>query len=112
MDETKALLVLARYTDGSSTIERLNLLNETAQKRTVSGELKTYPDPYAAALAHLMHPDTVKQRTEGSVSETYTDLKDVVSYLRGMSAALVSTLPLDDSQATIKPDLTLSFTGW
>jgi hypothetical protein len=111
MDRTKALLILERYVEDD--LEQITLLDETAVTLTVLGQAVTLYDPYAAALAHLMHPDALKARTEGSVSETYVDHKEVVGYLQGKSAELRASWPVDDGALpTVRPNLTLTFGGW
>ena len=112
MDSPEALPILARYTSGLTDGARVALLTETAVVRTVNAASVTLYDPYAAAVAHLMHPDTLKARTEGEVSETYVDFGPVVRYLEGQSALLRLTFPLDDSLSTLKPYLNLNIVGW
>lgn len=112
MTQAEALPILTRYTAGLTNDERTALLTETAVKRTVNESETLLYDPYAAALAHLMHPDTLKAKTEGEVSETYADLGSVTRYLERKSADLQAAFPLPEDARTLKPDLTLTFFGY
>lgn len=111
MDAAAALVILARYTPELGDTDRTALLTEFTTTRTVAGQSVSLPDPYAAAVAHLMHPATLKSRTEGSVSETYIDPAQVVAYLQEQSAALRATWPVETAPAT-SLDLRLTFEGW
>lgn len=112
MELSQALPTLRRYTEDLGEGDRFGLLEETSVKRTVGGEEVQLYDPYAAALTHLMHPNTLKQRSEGETSETYIDLGPLVSFLQGKSAEVRAMWPLDDSAATLKPNLELNIVGW
>lgn len=113
MDQQKALGILASYAGQLSADQQQALLDRYTFTRTVNGAAVQLPDPYAAALAHLMHPDTIKQRSEGGVSETYIDPADVAAYLRSESQALQATWPLDDAtMRVVDVDLLLDVQGW
>lgn len=112
LSEAQALQIVSEYAPGL-TPERLGeLLARHTVTRRVSGLAREFYDPYAAALAHLMHPATVKSRTEGSVSETYIDPAQVAAYLQGESAALRESWPPADGAVSGFPDLTLDIRGW
>lgn len=113
MDAEQALRILERYAPELSEPQLLDLLGEQTVRRTVGGLERELLDPYAAALAHLMNPATVKARTEGSVSETYIDPSQVAGYLERQSALLRESWPAADpvgEAATF--DLTLDVRGW
>lgn len=112
MDSAQALTILTRYTAGLSESERQALLEETATFRTVNGALATYYNPYAAATAHLMHPETVKSRSEGAVSETYLDIKDLLAWLTEQSRLLIATFPADDATRFTPFSMRGELVGW
>ncbi|MFC6591679.1 hypothetical protein ACFP81_06415 [Deinococcus lacus] len=114
MDRAQALDILAEYAPALLLDGAGLLIDRHATLRVVGGVALTLYDPYAAALAYLMHPNTVKQRSEGGVSETYIDPVQVAEYLRQMSAQLQANWPLDDAVTAQQPnlDLTLDIRGW
>lgn len=114
MTRVTALTILLRYTPELTGPEREALLDEQTVTRTVNGVAVQLLDPYAAAVAHLMHPATVKARTEGSVSETYIDPEKAAAYLQGESARLRAGWPLADAVVSNAApfDLTLDVRGW
>lgn len=112
MDRAQALAILARYTPELDSGQRSGLLEEHTVTRQVSGAAVELFDPYAAAVAHVMNPATVKARTEGSVSETYIDPVQVVAYLQGESTRLRESWPAADVLAVPILDLTLDVRGW
>lgn len=107
-----AYKALERYTAELSPEDRATLLEEHTTARTVAAESVQLHDPYSAAVAHLMHPATVKARTQGSVSETYIDPAQVAAYLQEASRGLRATWPLADGPATVPLDLRLTIEGW
>lgn len=111
LSEAQALTILGRYAPPS---EAPVLLAEHTVTRQVSGVQTALYDPYAAALAYLMHPDTLKARTQGSVSETYIDPAQVAAYLQQQSTALRESWPAPDvtSSGTAFDDLTITVVGW
>lgn len=114
MDRARALEILADYAPTLDLAGQGTLLDRHSVTRTVNTVSVTLYDPYAAALAYIMHPNTIKQRSEGSVSETYIDPAQVADYLRQMSAELRANWPVDDA-ALAAPgalDLTLDIRGW
>ncbi len=111
LSEAQALTILGRYAPPS---EAPVLLAEHTVTRSVRGVQTALYDPYAAALAYLMNPATVKSRTEGQVSETYIDPAQVAAYLQQQSTALREMWPPPDvtSTGTAFDDLTLDVVGW
>lgn len=110
LDRPAALLIAQRYIPGASDAD--TLLTQYTVTRTVLGVPVPLYDPYAAALAYLMNPYTVKARSEGGVSETYIDPTTVAAWLQGESLLLRSGWPLGDSAVKPGLDLTLTFGGW
>ncbi len=110
MDRAAALLIAGRYVP----VEQVDaLLVENTVTRTVLGVSVALYDPWAAALAYLMHPGTVKSRTEGSVSETYLDPSTVAAYLSAQSLLLRESWPVGDAVGTaLELDLELTVIGW
>lgn len=110
LTQAQALSILGRYVPAEQAEP---LLSENTITRTVGGVALSLYDPYAAALAYLMHPNTVKSRTEGSVSETYIDPTTVAAYLEGQSALLRESWPVaDPAGAALEWDLSLDVRGW
>lgn len=111
LSEAQALTILGRYVPPS---EAPVLLAEHTVTRSVRGVQTALYDPYAAALAHLMHPATVKSRTEGSVSESYIDPAQVAAWLERQSTLLRESWPPPDvtSTGTAFDDLTITVVGW
>ncbi|WP_019008978.1 hypothetical protein [Deinococcus aquatilis] len=113
MERAAALGVLERYAPELSEPARGALLDEQSVTRRVGGQDQVLLDPYAAAVAHLMNPATVKARTEGSVSETYIDPEKVAAYLQGESLRLRECWPAADvSSTTTDFDYTITVLGW
>lgn len=113
MERAAALAVLGRYAPELSDPARGVLLDEQSVTRRVAGQDQVLFDPYAAAVAHLMNPATVKARTEGSVSETYIDPEKVAAYLQGESQRLREGWPLADVSGTPTDfDHTITVLGW
>lgn len=111
MDGAQALTIVQRYVPDPT--EAAALLAEQTFTRSVLGVPVTLYDPYAAALAYLMNPATVKARTEGSVSETYIDPAQVAAYLRQESTTLRESWPAADTETAWEfPDLSLEIVGW
>ena len=110
MDYADALDILARYVPSGADLD--GLLTENAVTRTVLGVGVTFYDPYAAAAAYLMHPDTVVKRTAGSWTEEFVDPLKLVAWLEGRSIALRLTWPPADPVGGSFPDLTLDVRGW
>lgn len=109
-----ALAILTRYTVSLAPDGRLSLLQETVTVRETANGTATLYDPYRAALAYLMSPETLKARSEGSVSETYIDPASVAEYLREESASLRASwptpAPVNSSPAPLSVDLEII--GW
>lgn len=111
MDGAQALTIVQRYVPDPA--EAATLLAEHTITRTAAGADVLLYDPYAAALAYLMNPATVKSRTEGSVSETYIDPAQVAAWLSKQSDALRASWPAaDDTGTALAWDLTLDVRGW
>ena len=108
----QALVILTRYTPDLSAEQRTALLNENTVTRTVGGTATPLIDPYAAALDDLFDPERVKARTEGTVSETYIDPKDVADHLRGKSAELRASWPVDDVDVARPLNTRMTLRGW
>lgn len=110
MDRAAALAIAGRYVPAEQADA---LLTEHTVTRTVLGVPVPLYDPYAAALAWLMNPVTVKSRTEGSVSESYIEPEKVAAYLEGQSLALRESWPVGDvSGEPLAFNLELDVQGW
>jgi hypothetical protein len=109
-----ALSILSRYTSALAPDRRLALLEETTTVRETSEATVTLYDPYRAALAYLMSPETLKARAEGSVSETYIDPATVADYLREESASLRLSWPAEKPPvaAPVALNVDLDIRGW
>lgn len=108
MDRAAALLIAGRYIPAEMAGP---LLDEVTVTRVVLGLPVSLYDPYAAALAYLMHPGTVKSRTQGSVSESYIEPGDVAAYLQAQSLLLRESWPVGDGVAG-EISLELNIVGW
>lgn len=114
LSAAQAFQIVSEYAPGLTPERVEELLIRHAVTRQVGGLMQEFYDPYAAALAYLMNPATVKSRTEGSVSETYIDPAQVAAYLQQQSAALRESWPPPDvtSTGTAFDSLEISVIGW
>lgn len=110
MERPAALIIVQRYVPLADADA---LLTEHTVTRTVLGVPTPLYDPYAAAVAYLMHPDTVTRRTAGSWTEEYLDPMKLVAWLEGQSAILRASWPVDDNLlGGAFPDLRIDVRGW
>ena len=115
LTEAQALLILARYAPSLIPTALTSLLAERTEVRTTTTGTVTLYDPYRAAIGYLMSPDTVKARTEGSVSETYIDPVAVAAFLQGESVTLRESWPLAVISGTATAhaiNTDLDYRGW
>lgn len=70
----------------------------------------TYYNPYAAALVFVLSPNNAVQRSEGSVSETYTPPYLIVQQLEKRSKDWRAELEKIAPEHAF--DTTLNITGW
>lgn len=113
LTQEQAVTILARYAEGLEGWQHLVLLAEKNETRIVNGQPVTLHDPYATALAYIMNPRTLRQKTEGAVTEAYADLNAVAQYLRDESAALRASWPIGDAQgSTASVNTDMDLLGW
>lgn len=113
--DAPACLALAQRqvgdTSGWTPEEWQAQLGEDSVMRPVDGEQVIFFRPYKTAMAYLLRP-RVTARTEGDVSEQYSDLTATVEHLRDLDAEwIVSKVPPEQSSAETW-DGTITWGGW